>query len=302
MSQFGSFIRNNKGQTLTSALISIAITSVMTLVIMTMTQNMNKSMHEFQKSVGRTFYETALSGYLKQSNFCSCNLSGRAFPVGATTNIDRLTSNISVCPVPNTVNSDLYRFDPVDGHKIESGLVVSSINVTNVISTGGDSYSADFNIIYDTSSGMKLKNRTFKLFFDRDIINPASTAASPILSSCSLDSPPTVIGNAGSYTTLNQNCIGICDYTNTSTKPVFIIAKGGDSNSCNGNVQNSYHLQANIGGQVIAQSVDNSPTGFKSANISFFLPPGQAVNMRSRPWYCGGATTGRFNYSVFSFD
>lgn len=185
-------IQNKRGQTLVSAMLSVAISSIMIVVFMGMTDHMNKSAMHFQKTTSRSLFEMQVAGALGQQTLCSCNLAGRSLPVGSATPvaIDGISTDSATCPVPAGTPFDLYQASPAGGYPLEGGLRVRSIEVVDVTNTGANAYQASLRVNYGGSDGIQLKARNFFMYFTRNTTNPASTLNSPILETCTVSTAP----------------------------------------------------------------------------------------------------------------
>lgn len=192
-------VMNQKGQTLVSALVSVAITSIMAVAFMNMSDTMTKSSRHFQKTISRNLFEVQVVGALGQPNLCACNLAGLTVPTSGSGPIavNGISTNSATCPAPAAGAFDLYQAVPAGGYALEGGLRVQSIDLRDVVNTGGDDYSAVFRINYSSQDGIALKPKDFFMYFTRNTTNPASTPTSPILDSCSVNTTPAGGGSGG---------------------------------------------------------------------------------------------------------
>lgn len=161
-------------------------------------------------------------------------------------------------------------------------------------------------------SGTTFKGNWIVEFNSANMVRPLRPAMATAILRADITNPTaaTIVGcmasgsgaSGNGYIVINQTCTAPCSYTNTTSKPVFINAWGGDSGSCAGGT-NSYDLRASVDGNIVAASGNTNPTGSKNGDISFFVAPGSTAYMESHPWYCGfGTGNGAFRYSVFSFE
>lgn len=175
------------GFSLIEVLVSVGLLSLVSLGMMTMISNQNKSITVLGEKLTAKDLEISLKSLMLNRSFCSCLVNGKTFNTG-TNQVSAISSvptgytNLATCTAAAT------NLIPTAGSVFNNStsLRVGSINVENVVVQSASTYTAELTVGIDPASGiMPLKG--FSTVFNFNIDTSSGTpAARPILS-CSPD-------------------------------------------------------------------------------------------------------------------